>query len=76
MTISVLEKAEAEYTAYRLAELANAVTVKYFDFSALCHVHYQIFQNIEEGGQRKIEYENMRHRIFLLRSLIGCFFVP
>lgn len=55
----ILEKAEAEYTAYRLSGLVTDTTMKLFDFSLLCHIHYQIFQDIYEwaGKPRIINIE-------------------
>lgn len=43
-----LSQMEAEYTSLRLAELVMMNSASRFDFSALCDMHYYIFQDIFE----------------------------
>lgn len=52
---SKLSCMEAEYTTIRLAELVTKESVSRFDFTALCDMHYYIFQDIYEwAGQVRI----------------------
>lgn len=49
---SELSCMEAEYTSIRLAELVTKESASRFDFTALCDMHYYIFQdNYEWAGQ-------------------------
>lgn len=54
-----LSQMEAEYTSLRLAELVMMNSASRFDFSALCDIHYYIFQDIFEwaGKVRIINIE-------------------
>lgn len=52
---SKLSCMEAEYTSIRLAELVTKESVSRFDLTALCDMHYYIFQDIYEwAGQVRI----------------------
>lgn len=50
---------EAEYTSIRIAELVTQEFVSHFDFTALCYMHYYIFQDVFEwaGKIRVINIE-------------------
>ena len=57
--VEMLSCMEAEYTSIRLAELVTKESVSRFDFTALCDMHYYIFQDIYEwaGNIRIINIE-------------------
>lgn len=54
-----LREAEADYVSLNLAELARDDTVRVFDFTTLCQMHYRIFRDIYEwaGKPRIINIE-------------------
>ena len=60
-----LRKAEADYVALNLAELARDDTFGIFDFALLCQMHYRIFRDIFEwaGKPRIINIEKAENAL-------------
>lgn len=54
-----LKNMEADYTAFRLSEIAGDESPAQFDFQTLCGLHYRIFQDVYEwaGKPRTINIE-------------------
>lgn len=54
-----LKNMEADYTLFRLSEIAEDKSPEQFDFCTLCGLHYRIFQDVYEwaGKPRKINIE-------------------
>jgi len=52
---NMLKDMEADYTCYRLSELAMDNSVSCFNFAALCKIHFTIFQDVYEwAGKTRI----------------------
>lgn len=50
-----LKSMEADYTLFRLSEIAEGDFPEQFNFQTLCHLHFQIFQDVYEwAGQPRI----------------------
>lgn len=60
-----LRKAEADYVALNLAELARDDTFGIFDFASLCQMHYRIFRDIFDwaGKPRIINIEKAENAL-------------
>lgn len=54
-----LKNMEADYTLFRLSEIAEDDSLEKFDFQTLCELHYRIFQDVYEwaGKPRVINIE-------------------
>lgn len=54
-----LKNMEADYTLFRLSEIAENDSLEKFDFQTLCELHYRIFQDVYEwaGKPRVINIE-------------------
>lgn len=57
-----LKNMEADYTLFRLSEIAEDDSLEKFDFQTLCELHYRIFQDVYEwaGKPRVINIEKLR----------------
>lgn len=55
----VLKDMEADYTLFRLSEIASRMSLEKYDFEDLCNMHYYIFQDVFEwaGKPRIINIE-------------------